>query len=407
MLKTPKSLRLQIGIFGRTNVGKSTFLNYITNQDVSITSPIPGTTTDVVEKAIELLPIGPVLFLDTAGLDDKSQLSSLRLRKTNNIFRRADIYVLVTEAGTWDEYEEKIVAAAKEENTPLIIVINKVDIKKPGKAFIDKLKAHTQCVLLSSSTNKNIQDFTIHAFKKNLIEIIPSDFLNPPPVIGDLMPKSGLAILIVPIDLEAPKGRIILPQVQTIRDALDNNQMTVTVKESEYIQALKKLKAPPDLVVCDSQVVDRMVAETPEGIKCTTFSILFARIKGNLKEAAKAVSVIDRLQSGDKVLIAESCSHHPIEDDIGRIKIPKWIKEYTKKDIIFNSCAGRDFPDNLSQYKLIIQCGGCMISRREMLSRIEQAKAQGVAMTNYGVCISYLKGVLDRVLSPFDIRNVS
>jgi [FeFe] hydrogenase H-cluster maturation GTPase HydF len=401
MLKTPKSLRLQIGIFGRTNVGKSTFLNYITNQDVSITSPVPGTTTDVVEKAIELLPIGPVLFLDTAGLDDKSQLSSLRLKKTDNIFKRADIYVLVTEPGTWGEYEEKIAGLARQENTPLVIVINKSDVNKPGQEFVDKLKTYTTNVLLSASTDKKIQDFTIHEFKRNLINIVPSDFLKPPPIIGDLMPSGGLAVLIVPIDLEAPKGRIILPQVQTIRDALDNNQMSLTVKESEYVQALEKLRIPPDLVVCDSQVVDKMVSDTPKDIRCTTFSILFARIKGNLDEAVKAVITIDKLQTGDKVLIAESCSHHPIEDDIGRVKIPKWIKEYTGKDIDFESCAGRDFPDNLRQYKLIIQCGGCMISRREMLSRIEQAKAQGVAMTNYGVCISYLKGVLDRVLSPF------
>jgi [FeFe] hydrogenase H-cluster maturation GTPase HydF len=401
MLKTPKSLRLQIGIFGRTNVGKSTFLNYITNQDVSIASPVPGTTTDVVEKAIELLPIGPVLFLDTAGLDDKSQLSSLRLKKTDNIFKRSDIYVLVTEADIWGEYEEKIAASASKENAPLIVVVNKKDVNKPSQEFLDKIKKYTANILLSSSTDKKKQDFTIHEFKRSLIEIVPSDFLNPPPIIGDIIPKTGLAILIVPIDMEAPKGRIILPQVQTIRDALDSGGMTLTVRESEYIQALGKLKSPPDLVVCDSQVVGRMVSETPSHIKCTTFSILFARIKGNLDEAIKAVSVIDKLQPGDKVLIAESCSHHPIEDDIGRVKIPKWIKEYTKKDIIFESCAGRDFPDNLKQYKLIVQCGGCMISRREMLSRIEQAKAQGVAMTNYGVCISYLKGVLDRVLSPF------
>jgi [FeFe] hydrogenase H-cluster maturation GTPase HydF len=398
MLRTPKSLRLQIGLFGRTNVGKSTFLNYITNQDVSITSPIPGTTTDVVEKAIELLPIGPVLFLDTAGLDDKSQLSSLRLKKTDNVFKRSDVYVLVTEAGIWGEYEEKIAESAKKENTKIIIVVNKADIKKPNQDFLSMLETYTANVMLSSSTDKKNQDFTIHEFKRNLIDIVPADFLNPPPIVGDLMPKEGLAILIVPIDLEAPKGRIILPQVQTIRDALDNSQMTITVKESEYVQALAKLKNPPDLVVCDSQVVDRMVKETPPGIKCTTFSILFARIKGNLEDAARAVRVLDVLKSGDKVLIAESCSHHPIEDDIGRVKIPKWIKEYTKKDIIFDSCAGRDFPDNLKQYKLIVQCGGCMISRREMLSRLEQAQAQGVPMTNYGVCISYLKGILDCVL---------
>ena len=401
MLKTPKALRLQIGIFGRTNVGKSTFLNYITNQDVSITSPIAGTTTDVVEKAIELLPIGPVLFLDTAGLDDTSALSGARLKKTDGIFKRSDIYVLITEADKWGEYEEKITESAKQENTPLIVVINKADLNRPKQEFLERIKTHTRNILLSSSTDKKTQDFTIHEFKRNLIDIVPADFLNPPPVIGDLMPKAALAILIVPIDLEAPKGRIILPQVQTIRDALDSGQMALTVKESEYLQALGKLKNPPDLVVCDSQVVDCMVKETPPGVKCTTFSILFARIKGNLDDAVKAAGVIEKLQTGDKVLIAESCSHHPIEDDIGRVKIPKWVREYTKKDIIFDSCACRDFPENLKQYKLIIQCGGCMISRREMLSRIEQAKAQGVAMTNYGVCISYLKGVLDRVLSPF------
>jgi [FeFe] hydrogenase H-cluster maturation GTPase HydF len=401
MLNTPKSMRLQIGIFGRTNVGKSTFLNYITNQDVSITSPIPGTTTDIVEKAIELLPIGPVLFLDTAGLDDKSQLSLPRLKKTGNIFKRADIYVLVAEPGQWGEYEERIAESAKQHNAPLIIAINKIDIKKPEQNFVERLKSYTDNVLLLSSTDNQKRDSTIHEFKKNLIQIVPSDFLNPPPIIGDLMPKEGLAILIVPIDLEAPKGRIILPQVQTIRDALDSDQMSLIVKENSYKHALKKLENPPDLVVCDSQVVDLMVSATPAAIKCTTFSILFARIKGSLQQAVESVRVIDSLQSADKVLISESCSHHPIEDDIGRVKIPKWIRQYTKKDIIFESCAGRDFPDDLRQFKLIIQCGGCMISRREMLSRIEQAKAQGAAMTNYGVCISYLKGVLNRVLSPF------
>jgi [FeFe] hydrogenase H-cluster maturation GTPase HydF len=403
MFDAPKSSRLQIGIFGRTNVGKSTFLNYITNQDVSITSPVPGTTTDIVEKAIELLPIGPVLFLDTAGLDDRSELSSLRLKKTGNIFKRADIFVLVTEAGVWGEYEGQITLFAKSENTPLVVVINKSDIKKPSKDYIESIKQHTQNIILVSSRDKSAQDLTIHEFKRNIIDIMPSDFLNPPPIIGDLMPKKGLAVLIVPIDMEAPKGRIILPQVQTIRDALDNNQMAVIVKQGEYIQCLERLVCPPDLVVCDSQVVDRMVAETPKGVKCTTFSILFARIKGSLNQAAKSAGVIEQLQTGDKVLIAESCSHHPIEDDIGRVKIPKWIREYTKKDIVFESCAGRDFPDNLKEYRLIVQCGGCMISRREMLSRTERAKAQGIPMTNYGVLISYLKGVLERVLSPFDI----
>jgi [FeFe] hydrogenase H-cluster maturation GTPase HydF len=401
MLNTPKSLRLQIGLFGRTNVGKSTFLNYITNQDVSITSPIPGTTTDVVEKAMELLPIGPVLFLDTAGIDDRSELSGLRLAKTKDIFRRSDIFVLIIEPGAWSEYEESIMRESKAHNTPVLIAINKSDIKSPDSAFINKVKERAGYVMALSSVDIVNQDRSIHEFKRNLIEMVPADFLNPPPIIGDLMPANGIAVLIVPIDLEAPKGRIILPQVQTIRDSLDNNQMSLIVKESEYICALNKLKNFPDIVICDSQVVDKMTAQTPDPVKCTTFSILFARIKADLLDAVKSVNVIDSLRSGDKVLIAESCSHHPIEDDIGRVKIPKWLKEYTGEDIIFSSCAGRDFPDNLSTYKLIIQCGGCMITRREMLSRIEKAKASGTVMTNYGVCISFLQGVLERVISPF------
>ena len=407
MQKTPKSLRLQIGLFGRTNVGKSAFLNYITNQDVSITSPVPGTTTDVVEKAMELLPVGPVLFLDTAGVDDKSELSDLRLAKTKNIFNRSDIFVLITESGVWGEYEEHIIRESNIHNAPLLAVVNKIDIKRPDKDFIERIKKYTDRIMVLSSTDIKSQDRVIHEFKRNLIEIVPSDFLNPPPIIGDLIPVNGVAVLIVPIDLEAPKGRIILPQVQTIRDTLNHNQMSFTVKESQYIKALKKLKDAPDIVVCDSQVVDKMVAQTPEAIKCTTFSILFARLKGNLQDAVKSVAMIDRLKSGDRVLIAESCSHHPIEDDIGRVKIPKWLKEYTGKEIVFDSCAGRDFPKDLSCYNLIIQCGGCMITRREMLARIERTKTQGVAMTNYGVCISFLQGMLERVLSPFpDVMNM-
>ncbi|MFA5069463.1 MAG: [FeFe] hydrogenase H-cluster maturation GTPase HydF [Candidatus Omnitrophota bacterium] len=405
MLNTPKSLRLQIGLFGRANTGKSTFLNYITNQDVSIASPIPGTTTDIVEKAIELLPVGPVLFLDTAGIDDKSPLSALRLKKTDTVFRRADIYTLITESGKWQEYEESIACRAKKENAPLIIVINKSDTGMPGKDFIDKMSSYTRHVIISSSIDNDLRDPTVHEFKKCLIDIVPADFLKPPPIIGDLMPEGGLAILVVPIDMEAPKGRIILPQVQTIRDALDNGQMALVVKEDGYANALRGLKVCPGIVVCDSQVVYQVFAQTPLEVKCTTFSILFARIKADLKEMAGAARVIDSLGPRDKVLIAESCSHHPIQDDIGRVKIPRWIKDYTGKDIRFDSCAGRDFPDNLKEYKLIIQCGGCMISRREMLARMEQAAAQGVPMTNYGICISYVKGVLPRALSPFGFNT--
>ncbi len=401
MRKTPKSLRLQLGLFGRTNTGKSTFLNMVAGQDVSITSSVAGTTTDVVEKSMELLPVGPVVFLDTAGVDDVSELGALRLQKTKKIFNRADIIILLVELNIWSDFEAEVIREAKKRNIPVIIAINKIDIARPTSDFINKIKSYTKYYLLVSSIDKNNRDQYVNLLKSYLIKCCPDDFINPPPLVGDLIPGQGLVVLIVPIDLEAPKGRIILPQVQTIRDCLDNNQMTLVVKESEYINCLSKLKRDPDLVICDSQVVSFMVGNTPERIKSTTFSIVFSRNKGDLAEEAKAVTVIDQLKDRDRILIAEACSHHPIEDDIGRIKIPKWLNQYTGKKLQIDSCAGRDYPDDLSQYKLIIHCGGCMITRREMLFRIQKAKEQKVPLTNYGLAISFLQGVLKKVLFPF------
>ena len=401
MLKTPKSLRLQIGLFGRVNVGKSTFLNYVSSQEVSITSPHPGTTTDVVEKTMELLPVGPVVFLDTAGLDDVSVLSKLRLKKTRKIFERSDIFVLLTEPGIWGEYEKRIKEESLARNIPLIVVINKIDVKKLDEAFVKQVNSYSQHIIICSSLDKGGRDEVIYQFKQHLIEVCPADFVNPPAIIGDLVPAGGSAVLIVPIDLEAPKGRIILPQVQAIRDLLDNDAAALVVKEREYKPLLDNLKRPPDIVVCDSQVVMKMAADTPPAVKCTTFSILFSRYKGDLTEAVKAVAAIDNLKPRDRVLIAEACSHHPIEDDIGRVKIPRWLRQYVGGDLKIDTYAGRDYPDNLKEYKLIIHCGGCMIGRREMLSRINRAKESGVPITNYGLCISFLHGVIERVLSPF------
>ncbi len=401
MKKAPKSLRLHIGLFGRTNVGKSSFLNLIANQDVAITSPVPGTTSDVVEKSMELLPLGPVVFLDTAGIDDTSSISELRIKKTKNIFDRADIILLLTEADICGKYEDTILREARKRNTPFIIVVNKIDLKSPSTEFVKKLKAKTERIILCSGTDFDNRDTYINDLKKHLIEICPDDFLNPPPIIGDLIPSGGLAVLIVPIDLEAPKGRIILPQVQTIRDALDNDSAALIVKEREYPLVLNNLKKPPDISVCDSQVVSKMVADTPKDVKCTTFSILFARYKGDLIEAVKGVCKIDKLVSGDKVLIGEACSHHPVQDDIGRVKIPRWLREYTGKKINIDVYSGHDYPVNLKDYKLIIHCGGCMLNRREMLFRIQRAEQEGVSITNYGVCISFLHGILERTLSPF------
>ncbi len=401
MDKTPKSLRLQIGIFGRTNVGKSSFLNMIAGQDVAITSPVPGTTTDVVEKTMELLPIGPVVFLDTGGLDDRSVLAEQRIQRTRRVFDRADVIVLVTEAGAWTDLEESICEEARSLKTPLMIVVNKKDLQVPEAGFLDKIRAYSDRVLVCSSVDSATREDAVNALKAHLLAVCPDDFLRTPALIGDLLPAGGLAVLIVPIDLEAPKGRLILPQVQTIRDILDSDAAVAVVKEREYAPFLARLKTPPDIVVCDSQVVLKMVADTPPAIPCTTFSILFSRLKGDLIEMARGAAAIDSLRPGDRVLIAEACSHHAVEDDIGRVKIPRWLRQYTGAELDIQSCAGRDYPEDLEKYKLIIHCGSCMLTRRETLYRIQQAKQKGVPITNYGVAISFVQGVIERTLAPF------
>jgi [FeFe] hydrogenase H-cluster maturation GTPase HydF len=401
MNKTPKGLRLHIGIFGRMNTGKSSFLNLITGQDVSITSPLAGTTTDVVEKTMELLPIGPVIFLDTAGIDDKTELGELRVKKTNNIFDKSDVVLLVVEPNKWSEYEENVFEICKLKKLALIVIINKIDLEKPDKEFIEILNTKTKYILECSSIDYENREKYINIFKKYIIDTCPEDFLKSPLLIGDLVPSGGICVLIIPIDLEAPKGRLILPQVQTIRDCLDNDSSCVVVKEREYSHVLKQLKVDPNLVVCDSQVVLKMTADTPKNVLCTTFSILFARLKGELIEFSKGVRALSKLTDNDKVLIFEACSHHAIEDDIGRIKIPRWINQYLGKNIIFDVCSGSDYPSNLEDYKLIIHCGGCMINRRFMLSRILKAREKNIPITNYGLVIAYTQGVIERVLALF------
>ena len=401
MKDTPKSLRLQIGLFGRTNVGKSSFLNLVAGQDVAITSPVAGTTTDVVEKSMELLPLGPVVFLDTAGLDDRSVLAEARLKKTVKIFDRSDVITLMMEPNIWTDYEEKILEEAKKREVPPVVVVNKIDLDPPSADFLRGVNSRASRVLLCSSVDFDRRDPVINQYKKFLIEVCPEDFLKPPPLVGDLLPEAGLAVLIVPIDLQAPKGRLILPQVQTIREALDFDASVMVVKEREYAHALTNLKTMPNLVVCDSQVVLKMVADTPEGVPCTTFSILFARNKGDLVELARGAAAIETLKPGDRVLIAEACSHHAIEDDIGRVKIPRWVRQYVGGDLQIDVFSGRDYPENLKDYRLIVHCGGCMLTRREMLARIQKAKEEKVPITNYGLSISFSQGVIARALSPF------
>lgn len=399
MQKTPKSMRLQLGLFGRTNVGKSSLLNVFAGQDVAITSPQAGTTTDVVEKAMELLPLGPVVFLDTAGLGDETELGALRMQRTAAIFDRADIALLVLEANQWGDEEEQVLAKAKKRQCPCIAVISKCDLVEPASDWLDQIKERVGHVVTGSATAN--RDRFLGQLKETLITVCPEDFLRPPAIVGDLLPPGGLAVLIVPIDLQAPKGRLILPQVQTIRDLLDTDTAALVVKEREYASMLQRLNPRPDIAICDSQVVLKMVADTPPEMLCTTFSILFARFKGDLIGYARGAATLKNLRPGDKVLIAEACSHHDAEDDIGRVKIPRWLRQYVGGDLDIEVYAGRDYPEDLSEYKVVIHCGGCMLTRRETLARMEKARNAGVAITNYGICISALQGVLDRALSPF------
>ncbi|MBQ7284998.1 MAG: [Alphaproteobacteria bacterium] len=390
MQTAPKSMRLHIALMGRVNSGKSSFLNLVSGQDVSIISAEAGTTTDVVEKSQELPPIGPVVWLDTAGFGDTTELSGKRLEKTRTTFERADIVVLVCEGSYIGKYEEEIIDEAAKRKIPLIKIYNKADI----------CPITDNQGIVVNSTDKSSRNDVLNKFKAELIKICPEEFIDTPTVFGDLIPVGGTVIMIVPIDFEAPKGRLILPQVQAIRDGLDNSQIVTIVKESEYIAALNNMKQPPSLVICDSQVVDFMVANTPDNISCTTFSILFARLKGDIVKLVEGAAAISGLADGDKVLIAESCTHHAVEDDIGRVKIPRLLTQKTGKSLIIEHVAGFDFPADLAQYKLVVQCGGCMHNRRAMLSRINRCEQAGVPITNYGVCISELKGVLERVLMP-------
>ncbi len=390
MEKAPKALRLHLALMGRVNSGKSSFLNLVAGQNVSITSAQEGTTTDVVEKAQELLPLGPIVWLDTAGYGDKTGLAAARLGKTKSVWERADVIVLVCEGNQIGEEEQRIIDEAAARRLPLIKIFNKADILP-----------HEGDGIAVNSTDLSSRSDVLNRLKAELLKVCPEDFINPPAMLGDLCPQHGHVIMIVPIDYEAPKGRIILPQVQAIRDCLDHDQIITVVKETDYQAALDNLKKKPDLVVCDSQVVDFMVAHTPRDVPCTTFSILMARLKGDIVRLVEGAAAVKALQNGDKVLIAESCTHHAVEDDIGRVKIPRWLRQKTGKELQIDHVAGHDFPQNLKEYKLVIQCGGCVQNRREMLSRINRCESAGVPITNYGVCISELKDVLERVLAPF------
>ena len=395
MLGTPKGLRLQIGIFGRRNVGKSSLLNALTRQSVSIVSETAGTTTDPVEKAMELQPLGPVLFVDTAGVDDVGALGELRVAKTLKVVERTDLAILVTD--DWQDYEARLLALFAGRKTPVIVAANKRDVRVPGAVEAKARGAGAnQVVGVSALTRAGLDDL-----RQGIIAAAPDEYLNAPSLMGDLIAAGEMAILVVPIDVEAPKGRLILPQVQTLRDILDQNAYAMVVKERELADALSRLSRPPALVITDSQEFMKVVAEVPASIPVTGFSILFARFKGDLAELVRGAASIDRLRPGDRVLVAEACAHHPTGEDIGRVKIPRWLEQFVGGKLEVVVKAGCDYPDDISGFKLIVHCGACVWNRRQMLSRIEQARASGVAITNYGLTIAHSLGILERALSPF------
>jgi [FeFe] hydrogenase H-cluster maturation GTPase HydF len=397
MNETPKGLRLHIGVFGRRNVGKSSLLNALTGQDVSIVSDTPGTTTDPVDKAMELAPLGPVLFIDTAGVDDVGALGELRLKRTERALDRTDIALLVTDEQGFGEYEHKLRDLLAALKTPLIAVINKIDERRPDHVLLAGLEASK----IPVATVSALTGEGLGALKEQLVGLAPDDWFEAPRLVGDLLPAGELALLVVPIDLGAPKGRLILPQVQAMRDILDSDAYAMLVKERELRDALERLKRPPGLVVCDSQVVLKTAGDTPPEIPLTTFSILMARFKADLPALACGAAAIDTLKPGDRVLIAEACAHHPLADDIGRVKIPRWLRQYAGGDIAIDIKVGADFPEDLRPYALVIHCGGCVVNRKLMLARLYRAQRQGIPMTNYGVAISFLQGVAPRVLRPF------
>ncbi|MGI6097368.1 MAG: [FeFe] hydrogenase H-cluster maturation GTPase HydF [Dethiobacteria bacterium] len=414
MQKTPQADRLQIALFGRRNTGKSSIINALTGQQVALVSEIPGTTTDPVVKAMELGKLGPVLFIDTAGLDDEGTLGELRIAKSRAVLGRTDLILMVIEAeAKISELEEELVQTAKERQIPLIAVINKIDrLSDEQKKSVDseirnnvaELKAWFKRKKLPAVAVSALTGEGIERLKDVIIEVRP-DSQRPQSLLGGLLEpgKKETAILVCPIDKAAPKGRLILPQVQTIRAALDMRAKAFVVTEKELSSALEGLKAPPSLVITDSQVFNTVASIVPETIPLTSFSIIYARYKGDLWTFVEGAQKIDTLQGGEKILIAEACTHRPIEEDIGRVKIPGLLEKRVGAKLDFSWSVGGDFPENLDEYQLVIHCGGCMISRAAVLQRLRVVKNAGVPVVNYGVCLAYLNGILERVIKPFRI----
>ncbi|MGI6084767.1 MAG: [FeFe] hydrogenase H-cluster maturation GTPase HydF [Acetivibrionales bacterium] len=388
--ETPSANRIHIGFFGKRNSGKSSIVNAVTGQDLAVVSDVKGTTTDPVYKSMELLPLGPIMLIDTPGIDDEGALGELRVKKTRQVLNKTDVAVLVidSEFGKTKE-DEELIALFKEKKINYIIVYNKSDL------LVQEPPESDNAILASAKTGYNID-----ALKKKIAAL--SVAREPQQkIVGDLINPSDFVVLVTPIDKAAPKGRLILPQQQTIRDILDIGAVAIVVKETELRETIESLCKKPKLVITDSQVFAKVSADTPEDIFLTSFSILFTRYKGNLKTAVKGVKALESLQDGDTVLISEGCTHHRQCDDIGTVKLPRWIHNYTKKQLDFRFTSGTEFPDDLSEYKLVVHCGGCMLNEREMKYRQKCTVDQHVPITNYGILISHIQGILKRSIAMF------
>ncbi len=384
---TPSGERVHIGFFGKRNAGKSSLVNAVTGQNLAVVSDVLGTTTDPVFKAMELLPLGPVMIIDTPGLDDSGELGMERIKKTKQVLRKTDIAIVVIDATKGKtELERHLISELYDRGVKYIEVYNKSDL---ASGEIPK-----DAVAVSAETGENIE-----LLKEKIASL--SDKGEEKSLVADILAPGELAVLVVPIDSAAPKGRLILPQQQTIRDILDLGAMAVVTKDTELTKTLESFSAKPRIVITDSQAFSKVSADTPADIELTSFSILFARKKGDLEETVRGAMAIDSLTDGDTILISEGCTHHRQCDDIGSVKIPMWLREYTKKEIRIETTSGTEFPDDLTKYKLIIHCGGCMLNEREVKYRYGEAKKQGVPMTNYGIAISYMKGILKRSIAPF------